>query len=129
MPGLAAPNVRRPPAAAGASKPPTPPGPGDPFAAPSFVETAAPSAPTGFGCEAALAWLWGHAAPDFRLVCPGYALGRQAMTCVDEPRVCPGLKEIVIADPCPAAYMNEASNSWVLDGVSNAAIDPYGSCP
>jgi hypothetical protein len=54
---------------------------------------------------------------------------------------------IIIVDPCPAAYMNEAHNSWVLnwqvsqrpntdafpgenvpppDG--SVAIDPYGWC-
>jgi len=35
---------------------------------------------------------------------------------------------IAIATPCPAAYMNEASNSWVLVGKSNAALDPNGDC-
>jgi hypothetical protein len=34
----------------------------------------------------------------------------------------------VIADPCPNAYMNEASNSWALMGGSDAPLDPYGSC-
>lgn len=129
MLGGAAPSATRAPAKAVAARPPAAPVRADPRAVSSFVETTASSAPAGFGCEAALAWLWDHAAPDFRLVCPGYALGRQAMTCVNEPGVCPGQREIVIADPCPAAYMNEASNSWVLEGVSRAAIDPYGSCP
>jgi hypothetical protein len=36
---------------------------------------------------------------------------------------------IAIADACPAAYMNEASNSWVLTGRSRAPIDPFGWCP
>lgn len=129
MLGGAEPNTKRVPARAVAARPAAPTVLADARAPSSFVETTAPSAPAGFGCEAALAWLWDHAAPDFRLVCPGYALGRQAMTCVDEPGVCAGQREIVIADPCPAAYMNEASNSWVLDGVSHTAIDPYGSCP
>jgi hypothetical protein len=43
---------------------------------------------------------------------------------------------IVIADPCPAAYMNEAHNSWVLlhdtSGTAipggSTAIDPFGHC-
>ena len=43
---------------------------------------------------------------------------------------------IVIADPCPGAYMNEAHNSWVLlhDSVGtpipggNTTIDPFGFC-
>jgi hypothetical protein len=38
------------------------------------------------------------------------------------------MRIIVIADPCPAAYMNEASNSWAMMGASDAPIDPYGSC-
>ena len=76
-----------------------------------------------------MAWLETNSAPGFRLVCPGYALGRQAMTCQFVQGVCPGTRLIVIADPCPAAYMNEASNSWVIEGFSNAPIDPYGSCP
>jgi hypothetical protein len=50
------------------------------------------------------------------------------MTCVDYAGVCPGSKVIAIADPCPAAYMNEASNSWVLTKQSTRPIDPYGSC-
>jgi hypothetical protein len=34
------------------------------------------AAPAGsYGCAAALAWLSGHAAPGFQLICPGYALG------------------------------------------------------
>jgi hypothetical protein len=50
------------------------------------------------------------------------------MTCVNVAGVCPGEQVIAISDPCPAAYMNEASNSWVLLGESSASIDPYGSC-
>jgi hypothetical protein len=42
--------------------------------------------------------------------------------------VCPGSHLIVISDPCQAAYMNEASNSWVLEGLRQAPIDPYGYC-
>ena len=61
------------------------------------------------------------------MVCPGWALGHQAMTCVNTP-ACPGQRLIVIAVPCRAAYMNEASNSWVVLGLSGAPIDPYGFC-
>jgi hypothetical protein len=44
--------------------------------------------------------------------------------------LCDEGRSIVISDPCPAAYMNEASNSWVLIGVlKNVPIDPYGQCP
>ncbi len=90
-----------------------------------------PSPPTGSGggCAAADAYLATHAAPGFRIECPGYALGHQAMTCINEPGVCPNAKLIVIAVVCPASYMNEASNSWVLAGLRSAPIDPYGYCP
>jgi hypothetical protein len=81
------------------------------------------------GCPAALAYLRRYAAPGFALKCPGDANGHQAMTCDRNTVVCPGLREIVIADPCPAAYRNEASNSWVLSGLSTQRIDPYGYCP
>jgi hypothetical protein len=50
------------------------------------------------------------------------------MTCKDEPGICPGQLVIAIADACPAAYMNEASNSWVLMGARAAPIDPFGGC-
>lgn len=80
------------------------------------------------GCAAALSYLASHSAPGFIFRCPGYALGHQAMTCVNVAGVCPGLKEIVIAKACPATWMNEASNSWVLTGQSNRMIDPYGFC-
>jgi hypothetical protein len=30
---------------------------------------------------------------------------------------------------CPASWMNEASNSWVVLHLANLPIDPYGSCP
>jgi hypothetical protein len=82
----------------------------------------------GYGCSEAEAYLASHAAPGFSVICPGYALGHQAMTCMDVAAVCPGTKIIAIADPCPAAYMNEASNSWVLSGLRKAPIDPYGYC-
>lgn len=62
------------------------------------------------------------------LECPGWADGHQAMTCDNVAGVCPGAKVIAISVPCAAAYMNEASNSWVIIGESNAAIDPYGYC-
>jgi hypothetical protein len=53
------------------------------------------------------------------------------MTCVNHDPECPGEHLIVIADPCPAAYMNEAynSNSWSdATGTFTRPIDPYGSC-
>jgi hypothetical protein len=51
------------------------------------------------------------------------------MTCVNEAGVCANEDLIAIADPCAVAYMNEASNSWVMTGQSDAPIDPYGACP
>lgn len=83
---------------------------------------------TVWGCSAALAYLSAYAYPGFTLECPGNAQGQQGMTCIDEPGICPGEHLIAIADACPQAYMNEASNSWVLMGQSDAPIDPYGSC-
>jgi hypothetical protein len=50
------------------------------------------------------------------------------MTCINQAGICDNERLIAIADPCPAAYMNEASNSWVLTGASSAPLDPYGAC-
>jgi len=86
-----------------------------------------PSA-SGYGCGPALAYLEAHSAPGFHFECPGYSLGHQAMTCINIAGVCAGEKLIVISIPCRAAYMNEASNSWSVQGLSNAPIDPYGYC-
>lgn len=90
-----------------------------------------PAAPAVAGadtCSAAIAYLGAHSAPGFTFECPGYALGHQAMTCVNVAGVCPGAKLIVISTVCPASYMNEAHNSWVLTGQSSGSIDPYGYC-
>lgn len=101
-------------------------------AAPVPVTTAAPvrvaAAQSSGGCAAALTYLTAHSAPGFRFECPGYALGRQAMTCINISGVCPGEKLIAIAVACPASWMNEASNSWVLSGLASRPIDPYGYC-
>ena len=50
------------------------------------------------------------------------------MTCINVAGVCPGEKLIVITVPCKAAYMNEASNSYSVQGLTNTPIDPYGYC-
>jgi hypothetical protein len=50
------------------------------------------------------------------------------MTCENVAGVCPGAKIIAIADPCAAAYMNEANNSWIISGLRKGTIDPYGYC-
>lgn len=116
--------------------PPPPPAPAPAAPAPAQVVATthpaasappAPAQPSGYGCAAALAYLTAHSAPGFRFECPGYALGHQAMTCLNEPGVCPGYGLIAINIPCAAAYMNEAHNSWVVLGEASG-IDPYGYC-
>ena len=142
-PSLAATGTDLLPTAAQLTPPPPPPPPPPPAPAPAapaapaaqLVSTthtasapAAPAAPPGYGCAAALSYLAAHAAPGFRFECPGYALGHQAMTCLNEPGVCPGYGLIAISVPCAAAYMNEAHNSWVVLGDISGPIDPYGYC-
>ena len=107
-----------------------PPPPPTPAAAPTADPSGVPAQgrATEWGCWAAVAYLTAYAYPGFTLECPGNAEGREGMTCKYWPGVCPGQLVIAIADPCPAAYMNEAANSWVLMGVSKAPEDPYGTC-
>lgn len=90
--------------------------------------TQPPGQASVWGCSAAIAYLSAYAYPGFTFECPGDAMGRDGMTCLNEPGICPGQAVIAIADACPATYMNEASNSWVLEGRSTAPIDPYGTC-
>ncbi len=99
------------------------PAPSDPGAVPPVGQA------TAWGCGAALAYLQAYAAKGFTLECPGYAEGREAMTCMNQAGACPGTWVIAIADPCPQAYMNEASNSYVITGVADTPIDPFGACP
>jgi hypothetical protein len=97
-----------------------------PSAPPATVAAQSP----GYGCAAALAYLAANAAPGFTFECPGSADGHQAMTCINNS-LCPGEHLIAIADPCPAAYMNEAynSNSWSDSlGEFTRPLDPYGFC-
>ncbi|HXW34384.1 MAG TPA: hypothetical protein VEJ87_07375, partial [Acidimicrobiales bacterium] len=104
----------------------------------TLPETSAPSPPPGppprgkanaYGCQAAINYLSAYAAPGFTFECPGYADGHQAMTCINDPPSCAGGQTVIaIAVPCAAAYMNEASNSWVLTDRLNSPIDPYGYC-
>jgi hypothetical protein len=140
---LSPPTTTSPPVTATTTPAPTTttvPRPTTPTAAPAItaaptttvpVATSAPAEPSGYGCGAALAYLAAHAAPGFTFECPGYADGNEAMTCVNHAPECAGEHLIVIADPCPAAYMNEAfnSNSWsdATDSFTQG-IDPYGSC-
>ncbi|HEX4864985.1 MAG TPA: hypothetical protein VFV02_12995 [Acidimicrobiales bacterium] len=140
-PSLAANGSSLLPTAAQLTPPPPPPPPPvvtpPAAAAPAHVVSitrlastapAPPAQPAGYGCAAALAYLSAHSAPGFRFECPGYALGHQAMTCLNVPGVCPGYGLITIAVPCAAAYMNEAHNSWVVLGDIAGPIDPYGYC-
>jgi hypothetical protein len=101
----------------------------------SFVQpTAADELPpageaTAYGCAAAAQYIAAYAAPGFWLACPAYSRGHQASTvCESTTSPCSVLRIITITDPCAAAYMNEASNSWVLMGLSDAPLDPYGMC-
>jgi hypothetical protein len=117
------------PAVTTTSPPPPPPAPA-PAAAPSVPAVVpARGEASVWGCAAAVAYLSAYSYPGFTFECPGNALGREGMTCLNDAGVCPGEAIIAIADACPAAYMNEASNSWVLEGRSTAPIDPYGTCP
>lgn len=118
-----------PPTTTTTAPPQSPPAAAPPSPAPAPSNAVPPQGQaTQWGCAAALAYLSAYAYPGFTLDCPGNAQGREAMTCKDWPGVCPGQLVIAIADPCPAAYMNEASNSWVLMGASKAPEDPYGTC-
>jgi hypothetical protein len=81
---------------------------------------------TASGCGPALAYMAAYAAPGFQLICPGDAQGHQATTCINSYPCAPGQKMILIADPCPAAYMNESSNSLAIQ--FGGVIDPYGAC-
>ncbi|MEP6623696.1 MAG: hypothetical protein ABJC79_04590 [Acidimicrobiia bacterium] len=78
-------------------------------------------------CGDALAYLASHQAPGFVDVCgPGTALGHFGFTCWNTPVHCPdGAKVIHIACPAPFVYMNEAHNSWSLQGL-RTGVDPYG---
>jgi hypothetical protein len=111
---------------------PAAPPPAAPTAAPTPPATPAVAVdPPGYGCAAALAYLAANANPEFTVECPGYADGNEAMTCVNHAPECAGEHLIAIADPCPAAYMNEAynSNSWSdAEGTFTRPIDPYGEC-
>jgi len=111
------------PAAAPAATVASAPAPSDPSVVPPVGQA------TAWGCAAALAYLQAYAAKSFTLECPGYAEGREAMTCMNQAGVCPGTSVIAIADPCPQAYMNEASNSYVILGQADTPIDPFGPCP
>jgi hypothetical protein len=118
-----------------APPPPPPPVPTT-TAPPPPPPASAPAASPGYGCGPALAYLASHEAPGFTSSCPGPNDGHQATTTAyySNGEV---TGTIGIEVPCPAAYMNEAHNSWVLrsrylgtpipDGLGDT-IDPYGYC-
>ena len=128
-----------PPAPAPAPAPVTAPAsvataPAPPPAAPAPAATDPTVVPpigqaTAWGCAAAVAYLQAYAAKGYTVECPGYAEGHEAMTCLRNATACPNAAVIAISDPCPQAYMNEASNSLVMAGASDAPIDPFGACP
>jgi hypothetical protein len=113
--------------AAAAAPTATTPSPAEPVPA---VPTLPPrGAATAFGCGPALEYLAAYAAAGFVVQCPGNAQGHQATTtCISGASRCSMERLIIIEDPCAAAYMNEASNSFVVLGLSSAPIDPYGYC-
>lgn len=121
-----------PPAPASTPAPAATPVPATVAAAPvAPAPTAVPpiGQATTWGCGAALAYLQAYAAKGFTFECPGYAEGQEAMTCLRVAGVCPTSAVIAISDPCPQAYMNETSNSYVILGLADTPIDPYGPCP
>ncbi|MGZ6933686.1 MAG: hypothetical protein ACXVJH_05720 [Acidimicrobiia bacterium] len=78
------------------------------------------------GCADALAYLAAHQAPGFVDTCgPGTALGRYGYTCWNVAATCPNAKVIHIACPAPFVFMNEAHNSWSLQGL-RSGVDPFG---
>lgn len=100
--------------------------------APPMPRTPEPAAPaaddnSGYGCDAALAYLRANAEPSYQLVCPGYAFGGQAVTCNHHAPECADYNIIIINTPCATAYKNEAANSWTLVRHDGAAMDPFGA--
>jgi hypothetical protein len=70
-------------------------------------------------CATAIAAVEGRGlspAAGFVVICPGFALGHEGMTCMHEPGICPGTEEIVIHDPEPFVVANEFENSRILAG-------------
>lgn len=57
-----------------------------------------------------------YPAPGFVVICPGYALGHEGMTCLNVAGVCPGRAEIVIHYVQAFVVANEFENSRILSG-------------
>jgi hypothetical protein len=97
-------------------------------ARPAAVSPTAPASP----CASAIAAVEGRGlfpAAGFVVVCPGFALGHEGMTCMNVAGVCPGGREIVIHDPVPFVVANEFENSRIFSGSPARchAIDCGGS--
>ena len=76
-----------------------------------------PPPPPSSGCAAAVAAVTARGlapASGFTVSCPGYALGREGMTCINIPGVCAGQDVIIIAAADPLVVANEFENSRIL---------------
>jgi hypothetical protein len=90
------------------------------------TETQGQGAAPSISCAAAIASVTARGlnpAPGFVVVCPGYALGHEGMTCVNYAGICPGFDEIVINDPVPYVVANEFENSRILTGATARCPD------
>jgi hypothetical protein len=58
-----------------------------------------------------------YPAPGFTVTCPGFALGHEGMTCYNVTGICPGVKEIVIANVQAFVVANEFENSRIFMGL------------
>lgn len=73
----------------------------------------------GWGCTDARAYWQLHGNHQFNFICTGNSSARpQGYTC---PTQCTGTPSwtVLINEPCPTAYMNEASNSWTWNTYGN----------
>lgn len=98
--------------------------------APSATSPSRPTSPGGYGCDAALAYLAANQAPGFVDICGAQSAGPGAAgkTVANfNGGVASGT--IYISCPAPIVYMNEASNSWRLSGLSSTPFDPWGGVP
>jgi hypothetical protein len=101
-----------------------------PLSPPPPAPTAGPPAISGCGAAIAAVEAKGlHPAPGFTVLCPGYAQGREGMTCANIPGICPGQWVIAIADETPFVVANEFENSRIVLGLPTLcdAIDCGGA--
>jgi hypothetical protein len=110
-----------------------------PAPAPASAPVAIPNPPPDpWNCATGTAYMAAHAAPGFLVICPATVPpGAAALTAITQTSGLPQggifgaeiVGAVLIADTtCGAAWMNEASNTWVLTGQSSAPIDPFGPC-